>query len=540
MLKVVSLTKRNGSNNWWYRLTIPADVQRILAKLPNHPRPKGWFATHIMITTGTPDRTLAKAKAVDIAADVERQFKALREGPRPLTAKQISALSGIVYRAFAEGLENNPGLTSQQWLRVAEENKSAQHGEYSVGARLGIFKDDGERRDADMENRFGGIVDATLTREAVLTTEDSRWQVIEAVARDLTEGVKKLARNADGDFTADTYVNRFPPPTDLLQGISQTGKSLTALADAWHTAAVARGVRPRDARRWRAVVLRFKEWLTYDDLSRITPQKVQAWGDERSAAGVAPKTINDTDFAALRAVFGWGRQRGWLAINLAKEARIEGRGKKRTREKWFLKDEIAAILNAALAVQGTKRENPKTTAAKRWVPWLCAYSGARVVEMIQLRKEDIRREGIAWVIRVNPEAGDVKTDDYRDVPVHEHLIATGFIEFVQQSRPGHLFCDIGKDGSTAGPADGVYKRVYSMVRGVLEGKQVQPNHAWRYTFKTYGHEAGLNELTVDAICGHAARTQGEKYRGITVKKRLEVMAAFPRYKLTGIERAVAA
>lgn len=539
MLKVVSLTKRNGSNNWWYRLTIPADVQRILAKLPNHPRPKGWFATHIMITTGTPDRTLAKAKAVDIAAGVERQFKALREGPRPLTAKQISALSGIAYRAFAEGLENNPGLTSQQWLLVADANKAAQRGEYSLGARLGIFENEGERRDTDMENRFGAIVDATLTREAVFTTMDSRWQVIEAVARDLTEGAKKLARNADGDFSPDTYVNRFPTATALHVSI-QTGKSLTALADAWHTASLARGTRKRTAERWKPILLRFKKWLGHDDLGRITQADVQRWGDERSAGGTSPKTINDTDFAALRAVFGWGKQRGWLAINPAKEARIEGRGKKRTREKWFLEDEIAAILNTALAVQGTKRENLKTTAAKRWVPWLCAYSGARVVEMIQLRKEDVRKEGTAWVIRINPEAGDVKTDDYRDVPVHEHLIATGFVEFVQQSKPGHLFCDVGKDGSTAGPADGVYKRVYSMVRGVLEGKQVQPNHAWRYTFKTYGHEAGLNELTVDAICGHAARTQGEKYRGITVKKRLEVMAAFPRYKLTGIERAVAA
>jgi hypothetical protein len=31
-----------------------------------------------------------------------------------------------------------------------------------------------------------------------------------------------------------------------------------------------------------------------------------------------------------------------------------------------LEDERAAILNAALAVRGTKRENPKTTATKRW------------------------------------------------------------------------------------------------------------------------------------------------------------------------------
>ncbi|UPT96382.1 site-specific integrase [Bradyrhizobium barranii subsp. apii] len=490
---MVSLTKRNGSENWYYRRTIPANVRLILANLPNRPRPRGWYKTHILITTGTADKALAKARQPDIAADVERQFKALREGPKPLTPKQVSALSGIVYRAFAEGLEDNPILTSQQWLSVAEANKAAQRGEHSLGARLGIFKDEDERRDADMENRFGAIVDSVLTREAVVTTDDSRWSVIEAVARDLTKGVEKLARNADADFTPDTYVNRFPPPT-ALDVSAQPGKSLTGLADAWHAAALARGVRPRDAKRWKNVVRRFKEWLTHDDLSWVTPEKVQAWGDERSAAGTAPKTINDTDFAALRAVFGWGKKRGWLASNPALEAKIEGRGKKITREKWFLESERAAILNIALAVQGTKRENPKTTAAKRWVPWLCAYSGARVVEMVQLRKEDVKHQQGGWVIRINPDAGDTKTNDYRDVPVHEHLIAVGFIEFLQQSKPGHLFCDVGEDGTTNGPAEGVYKRILTMVRSVVTDPRVQPNHAWRYTFKVHGHDAGLDPL----------------------------------------------
>jgi integrase len=104
----------------------------------------------------------------------------------------------------------------------------------------------------------------------------------------------------------------------------------------------------------------------------------------------------------------------------------------------------------------------------------------------------------------------------------------------------HLFCDVGKDGTTNGPAEGVYKRILTMVRGVVEEKRVQPNHAWRYTFKTRAHDAGLDSLTVDAICGHAARTQGEAYRGVTIKKRMEVMAEFPRYKLTDINRAAAA
>jgi hypothetical protein len=213
---------------------IAADVQRLLAKLTNHPRPKGWYrACYIIITTSTPDKTLAKAKAADIAAGAERQFKALREGPKPLTAKQVSALSGILCRAFAEGLEDNPGLASEQWLGVADENTAAQRGEYSRRSSR-HFPGRGCPRDADMENRFGAMVDATLTRENVVTDADSRWLVIEAVARGLTEGVKKLARNADGDFTPDTYVNRFPPST-ALKVSAQTGKSLTTFADAWYT-----------------------------------------------------------------------------------------------------------------------------------------------------------------------------------------------------------------------------------------------------------------------------------------------------------------
>ena len=32
VLRMVSLVKRNGSDNWYYRRTIPADVRRILEK----------------------------------------------------------------------------------------------------------------------------------------------------------------------------------------------------------------------------------------------------------------------------------------------------------------------------------------------------------------------------------------------------------------------------------------------------------------------------------------------------------------------------
>src|SRR5260370_25981602 len=46
------------------------------------------------------------------------------------------------------------------------------------------------------------------------------------------------------------------------------------------------------------------------------------------------------------------------------------------RSKSLSDSEAAGILAKSFAyVRG--RDRPKTAAAKRWVPWLCAYSGAR-------------------------------------------------------------------------------------------------------------------------------------------------------------------
>jgi integrase len=105
---------------------------------------------------------------------------------------------------------------------------------------------------------------------------------------------------------------------------------------------------------------------------------------------------------------------------------------------------------------------------------------------------------------------------------------------LEYTNDGPLFCEKGKDGSTTGPAQGVYKRKVELVRSVVRDPKVQPNHAWHYTFKTYGYEAGLDPLTLDAVCGHAPKTKGQDYTKVTLKKRMEAMAAFPYYQMAPI------
>ena len=103
----------------------------------------------------------------------------------------------------------------------------------------------------------------------------------------------------------------------------------------------------------------------------------------------------------------------------------------------FTEAEAVTILRAAL----TTPINPKQpfTAAKRWVPWIAAYTGARAGELTQLRRQDVEsRPGVGWVIRITPEAGTVKTGEVRVVPLHADLVKQGF------PAPGSSTCSPGQ------------------------------------------------------------------------------------------------
>ncbi|WP_336813343.1 hypothetical protein [Bosea sp. MMO-172] len=62
--------------------------------------------------------------------------------------------------------------------------------------------------------------------------------------------------------------------------------------------------------------------------------------------------------------------------------------------------------------------------------------------MTQLRGGDLmkHKDGY-WLIKITPEAGTVKGGKARTVPLHEHLIEQGFVEFVNKAGNGPLFYD---------------------------------------------------------------------------------------------------
>ncbi|WP_306115213.1 hypothetical protein [Roseovarius sp. MMSF_3305] len=141
-------------------------------------------------------------------------------------------------------------------------------------------------------------------------------------------------------------------------------------------------------------------------------------------------------------MFEWVKTRKKIKVNPLEGVKVAGANQPlKTREPEFTEDEIAKLLQASLKPMST-RIQAKLRATYGWVPWLCAYTEARGGEMTQLRKEDfIRHRNGFWVIKIMPEAGDVKGNTYREIPDHEHLIGQGLLDFVERSVAGPLFRD---------------------------------------------------------------------------------------------------
>ncbi len=143
-----------------------------------------------------------------------------------------------------------------------------------------------------------------------------------------------------------------------------------------------------------------------------------------------------------------------------------------------------------------------------------AYTGARVGEIVQLRKQDVQRAGDHWLIEITPDAGTVKSAQFRRVPLHPHLVELGFIDMVTARPDGHLFLEPNKEtGDVLGPLKGAINRVTAFSRSLVPDKEVSPNHGWRHLFVFNARRVGMDLEIRDMILGHAGKTVAAREYG---------------------------
>ena len=185
------------------------------------------------------------------------------------------------------------------------------------------------------------------------------------------------------------------------------------------------------------------------------------------------------------------------------------------------------------------RTPAKLAAAKRWVPWICAYTGARVNEATQLRGQDIVLERVGGddvlIMRITPDAGTVKGNRARDVVLHPHLAEQGLAEFVCSSGEGPLFYDSvrpRKGSEQNQPFRKVGERIARWVRELgVDDPNVDPNHGWRHRFKTTARNVRMDHEVREGMAGHATKTVGEGYGGLPKEFLWAEVRKLPRYEV---------
>jgi integrase len=158
-----------------------------------------------------------------------------------------------------------------------------------------------------------------------------------------------------------------------------------------------------------------------------------AWKDALLAAGRAAKGIKDGHLTAIRSLYNYGVVNGLLALNPAHGVKVRYKRSAATRMLPCEDAEVAWLL--ALA-------DNEDHAARRWLPWLLALSGARIGELAQLwGRRIVEIDGVV-VMKLSPaeDGGSFKTEgSEREVPIHPAILQRGFLAFVQSRGDGPLF-----------------------------------------------------------------------------------------------------
>jgi len=148
---------------------------------------------------------------------------------------------------------------------------------------------------------------------------------------------------------------------------------------------------------------------------------------------------------------------------------------------------------------------------------------------MQLRAEDVQeRDGIPHLL-ITPEAGSVKTLEFREVPIHPALAERGLQDLVTEQGSGPLFYDASSTRSGhAHPAKIASGRISTWIRSLgIVPEDIQPSHAWRHRFRTLARDLRLDSRVIDDILGHAPSSSGERYGSVSLKIKAVTISAMP-------------
>lgn len=493
---------------YWLRKRVPDELRALLGK------------TEEKQSLGTRDPAEAKIKQLEALAAVEARWANLKVGPRSLTERECHEFARNAHDRWVARYRDNP--SEQPWpVELGGKLFAPQPSIWAERPPIDLtFFDTESLKIEELETWCLREADSDLAARGLKVDETNRLKYAKTIGAAMQRAgvaLAELARGLVAPAPTAALVNGSPLPAPPVAKESVPFKDLL---DGW-------AAEKRPARRtiysWTAVIEKLKKAIGHDDAARVTADDLLRWKSAMVAAGRKPKTIRDANLAPVRAILQWAVDNRKLPSNPAERITMGVKAKAGVARRGYTDDEAKLVLKAAIA---------ESDLVRRWVTWLCAYSGARVAEICQLRVEDIVEVGGIWSFKIDPRAGSLKTvGSERFVPLHPALIEAGFLTFVRKIKKGPLFASLPADrfGSRGGNGTKVLGR---WVRSLgLDDPRLAPNHSWRHRLKTLARRHGLAPDIVDAIVGHQGRTVADSYGEVEAQAAYREICKIPALKL---------
>lgn len=505
-------------NTYYLRVGVPRDIAKA-AKGRKLSLPIG--DTFCSVTVG--DAVKASLRTKDVAEAKERHTKAsaalhefwqsVRSGPKPLTHKQIHALAGETYKAFVAAFDENPGAPDF-WLKNLIQHTKADTGRLTPIHELMIPTKENRARmiATDLEKLCGPLADAMLQKYHLITDASSRLKLLQQISFAMKDASLINHAKARGDYSDSGETDRFPtfeaPAPDAPKPATQAskrGQTFDEVIDKTvKERSIGRRTKPlnkKSENKYRTASKEFAAHRGSDLIATVTAREGDAWKWAMYDEGRLSNSSIAQRIQNVRTVIQWARKQslGELLPQGNPFDLIERpeRDAFRSADKTYTLEEARKILRAA-----RKETKPEL----RWLPWLCAYSGARIGEVANLKPSDFfPYEGDHYYRLTTKGARSLKNvHSIRNVPIHPDLISEGLLEFIAKhsSQPDKRLFPIrsGKNVSDW------LKEVVKITR-----EEIAPNHSWRHLFEDKARAAGMIDSARNLITGRATSGSSDGY-----------------------------
>jgi integrase len=519
--KMPTPIKRPTSENYWIRKKVPIALRPLVGK------------TEIWTTLGTRDPRQANIRIGAANAAIEAEWDRLR---------------AEAARAAAPGATSVPEpfrLTHQDLHALRRDEHVRIRDRWMPEPPAGFGK---------LRMSLGGD-EESLRLDAIDLLESGGYDASPGNVERLVPLLVRARREAVSDVE-HARAGEYDKVADLSKIPARTVPALDFIAAFEEYVAkggLKGGAAGRTANRWRPKVKAFCDFVRHRDLKRIKTSNGYDWVDELVGRKIPRDSIRKVWLAALSATAGFMVERSkldqnpFLGIRVRDEDASENAEKEKQQKepprKGFTPQEAKTILTATL-VAPSDFISVEMAAARRWLPWLCAYSGARINELTSLYPDDVKLyAGGIWCMMIKPSLE--KTGHWRTVPIHSHVIGQNagqtFLDYVDERRKlgKPLFYDpVRRRGGTARHPQfhKVAERIGEWVHGLGIPIGIKPNHGWRHVFKSMARHVGMDREVEGFITGHRPKDagSGNDYGDRWIETMAAEIEKYPRYEIAAL------